>query len=452
MSVAAIPLVLETGALLGSVATEATGALLGEELATSVGGAVSTAVVNEAGKAIESGARSGYDYLFGEGSFQGLEDSVTKTYEDIKTAAGDVLEIRKSIENTGTITGGSVEKLNKDIETLNGGKVVKATVEFAKDFSALVSQGDYNALDSPDKLTIENNTRTVSSILSALSKTSPFYAYLATKLGDSLADFVVPTSEEYNKVASIYNGVLRTSEGDTGISMMSVTGDENTGYEFSALDETGTRQVWKYPEYNNYTVVPAIFGVYTGINSPNNALCLSGRSPGGVFVESYLDKIAFLHDVGYHDLGSFNAFSDYQLISRGAYGKANNLFIFPGELATANTAIAYFSTLGKLMRKMFGDNSNVSQKLPVQTQSGIIRLTEVPPIIQEIMKQIHDIEVVPEEIPIIQQQATIALKNPAVLRTSAGVTPELGTFGSVAVSSSNFLLRDLLNNLEIQLD
>lgn len=438
-----VPAIVEGGVLLGGVATDVLGGVIGETAGAAAGSAIGSAAVGEAGKAIESGARSGYDYLFGEGSFQGLEDSVTKTYEDIKTAAGDVLEIRKSIENTGAITGGSVEKLNKDIETLNGGKVVKATVEFAKDFSALVSQGDYNALDSPDKLIIENNTRTVSSILSTLSKTSPFYAYLATKLGDSLADFVVPTSEEYIKVASVYNG--------EGINMMSATGDENTGYEFSALDETGMRQVWKYPEYNNYTVVPAIFGVYTGINSPNNALCLSGTI-GGVFVESYLDKIAFLHDVGYHDLGSFNQFSDFQLISRAAYGKANNLFIFPNELATANTAIAYFSTLGKLMRKMFGDNSNVSQNLPVQTQSGIIRLTEVPPIIQEIMKQIHDIEVVPEEIPIIQQQATIALKNPAVLRTSAGVTPELGTFGSVAVSSSNFLLRDLLNNLEIQLD
>ena len=45
--------------------------------------------------------------------------------------------------------------------------------------------------------------------------------------------------------------------------------------EFYGLTERG-EVVWKYPYYNDYTVVPPLYGVWVGINSPNNSVPVYG--------------------------------------------------------------------------------------------------------------------------------------------------------------------------------
>ena len=130
------------------------------------------------------------------------------------------------------------------------------------------------------------------------------------------------------------------------------------GTEFYSVDETGKEWVWKYPIYNNYQNIVPIWGVYTGINSPNNSLPIAGNitaEDGTVFTkQSYLDRIAFQHDAMYHDLGTFNKFSDYVLISR--ISQNMDKMIFQGERETAQVALNYFSTLGTVVRKIYGDN------------------------------------------------------------------------------------------------
>lgn len=155
--------------------------------------------------------------------------------------------------------------------------------------ATLVSHGDYNSLDDPNDAIIENNTNTMNKIMNTLAKVNPFYAYLASKFMGKITDLVIPNTNDYKKVSTIYNGqglYEKTMElkavgfsFENGLSKAS-------NYEFSLIDKVGIRQVWKNPEYNNYVVIPPIWGVYTGINSPNNSLCLTGTLNGKT-VESF---------------------------------------------------------------------------------------------------------------------------------------------------------------------
>lgn len=113
--------------------------------------------------------------------------------------------------------------------------------------------------------------------------------------------------------------------------------------------------VWKYPEYNDYTVISPIWGTWTGINSPNNTVPVYGNYQGRP-QQSQLDKIAFIHDCLYHDYGSFNKFADSVLISYIDNGINKGIFVFPNELETAKVARTYFSTLGTVVRKIYGDD------------------------------------------------------------------------------------------------
>lgn len=422
-----IPFVVEGASYLGSLAAEETGS-------AAVGGAVSSGIVSEAGKVVESGTKSFVDSIFGDGTFDNLEKHVSDLYGTTKTLAGDIVGIEQSVED-GNLGSDQINKLNQDTKNFQNGHIVKATTEFVKDFSHLVSTGDYNALDDPSNEIITNNTSVISGVMDTLSRVNPFYAYLVSKFGDKLTDFVIPTNEDYQKVASVYNGVGLYDQ----MMQLEQTFD---GYEFSLIDEAGIKQVWKYPEWNTYPVIKPIWGVYTGLNSPNNALCLSG-SQNGKNVESFLDKIAFLHDVGYHELGSFNITSDYQLISRAKYGKDNGLFIFPNEAAIANVACSYFATIGSLTRRLFGDNA-VSQNVvnvgvnaaQVQTDSN----AKEAPLIHEIVQEIHGETLTTNDVADLQQQVKDTIKSSSSM------------IGSETVKSTNFALVSALNNLEIILE
>lgn len=400
-----IPLVAETASAVGS--------FIGEETGSSLLGAIATSEVGKkTNELIESGSKSFVDSIFGPGTFENLESSISQTYSSGKALAEDIYNVRDQVES-GQFGREQLNKLENDKEAFNKTGVVRGISEFSKDLSHLVSTGGYNALDSTNSV-IVNNQSIIANVLNTLARVNPFYSYLASKFNDKLSDFVIPTSEDYLKVASVYNG--------QGLYLQKMKLESfGSGYEFSILDEIGTPVIWKYPEYNNYTVVPPVYGTWTGINSPNNSLCLSG-SQGGQEVESFLDKIAFMHDVGYHDLGSFNEFSDYQLISRANYGRQNGLFIFPGELATAQVAISYFSTLGSLMRKMFGTTNDKSSE----------------PMIKEILTETVKLSEV--SIEEVKQSVTDTVKS---IPTS---------HGSDIVGNSNFELVSLINNLEISLN
>lgn len=386
-----IPFVAELAAEAGAVVTEATGYNV-------LGAIASSAIVKGSEKIAEEASRTFVDEIFGTGTFDNLENHILELYSDTYNAANTINEFKTSMESGNKTSQQQISNLINTGKKLDNSHIIKGTSNFVKDFSYLVSQGSYNSLDSSQAV-IENNQSTIQKVINTLSKVNPFYSYLASKFVGKLSDFVIPTDEEYLKVAEVYN-----AQGLYSRNMFIEKFDSN--YDFCLFDETGAKQVWKYPEYNNYVVVPPIFGVWTGINSPNNSLCLTGESNSKI-IESFLDKIAFLHDVGYHDKGSFNKFSDYQLISRAKYGKENNLFIFPGELATANIAIAYFSTLGILMRKMTGEDSIINSEL-------------IP-------------------VPLIEKELITTVKNSIPLQGSGDIT-------------NNFLLIDEINNLEIQLN
>jgi len=422
-------LFLEAGALAEEFIVAETGSsLLGAVAKT----ATNTAILQGA----EFLTKKAVDNIYGEGTFENLERDVNDFYQSGKDLVGEVGALMYDIKgyNDKDFTGISEKQLKglkEAREKFNENKFVKPYVqgaaEFAKDFAHIysgteVSTGNFEGSGSGLR-GIENNKSNVSKILNTLSRVNPFYAYLASKVSDKLTDFFAPDDPGYLKVASTYNGVGLYDRN-------MILEDLGAGnYEFSIIDEAGGRVVWKFPEYNTYTVVPPLYGTWTGINSPNNSLCLSG-TVNGVAVQSYLDKIAFMHDVGYHDLGSFNEFSDYQLISRALYGKENGLFIFPGEAAAANVAISYFSTLGKLMRKMFGPGAEAGG---VQGPSGVVEKS----IVAEAVSEISGVEVSED---IIKTELVDAVRS---IKTS---------YGSETVGTGNFALRTALDNLEVQIN
>ena len=397
----AIPLIAE---LAGTIGAEVAG-LTGSEL---LGTAAQGGVLGAVEQAVESGSKTIVDNIFGEGSFENLETFVSSNYTNYKNE----LELLGQL-NQGEINSQAfVKKYDEEQQRIKHAEEIKAQVKsnqaplsegvskYMSDFSSLASTGGYNVMQP----TIQNNS-VISNVLNTMSKINPLYSYISSKLVGKLADFVIPDSPEYIRVSSIYTGA--------GIGQASFRENGN-GFDIFNYDEIGEEQVWKLPEYNTYTVVPPVWGVWTGINSPNNSLPIGGVVDGKE-QQSYLDRIAMLHDIGYHDIGSFNEFSDYQLISRAKYGKDNGLYVFPGEEAIATSAIAYFSTLGVMVRKFFGPTD---------------------PLIKEIHEEIYNVPITDEEIVTIKETITNQVR-----RNQVG-----------KLTDSSYALRQALDSLEIQID
>ena len=410
-----IPFVAETAGAVGSVVGTETGSAL-------LAGVASSAVV----KGAESITSNIVDSIFGPNTFENLETSINELYGKTQKLGSDINKIKTSVETGERITGQDISTLKTSKEEFSNTAIVIGLSQFAKDFSHLVSQSDHDPLNQ--------NTSFITNILNNLSKINPLYAYLSSKFLNGVSDFVIPTNEEYLKVSRIYNG--------QGLYDQNMTTEKiGSNFDFSLIDETGTKIIWKYPFDNSSVVIPALYGVYVGLNSPNNSSVLSGTIDGK-FVESFLDKIAFFHDVSYlpkekGGYGAFNATGDYALISRIEYGRQNNLFIFPGELEYANIALSYFSTLGAVMRKLFGD-PNITPKLgSTASISGIVKQPSKEPLIKEIISEVYNVQV----------ENTIDIANKVVQETRNIPT----SYGSSEIGSSNFALRNLLNNLEIEL-
>ncbi len=242
-----------------------------------------------------------------------------------KTGINDTVEQAKLIMKirSGNFTN---EEIIKMMRTRSHNENAKDISKFVKEVSTK-SVGD-----------------SVPNILEKIKLTNPVYYLLASKMMDLTHDFVLPNDEEYQKVSSVYDGsvffkndVVKKEDGN-----------------FHGITEKG-ELVWKYPEYNNYTVIPSLWGYWVGISSINNEVPIYANYEDLV-VQSQLDKIAFAHDVLYHDNGLFNKFADYVLISYIDAGIKQGIFVLPNELETAKIARTYFSTLGILVRKIYGDD------------------------------------------------------------------------------------------------
>lgn len=414
-----IPVVTETATTIGVTATELTGS-------QAIGTAVTGGIISQVGQTLNEGLNTVVegttDYLFGEGSFEWFKDSIYEKYEDAK----DLLFIDPTNE----------EQVNQYIKKniKNNEDISKNVANFTNDLTVQL-----NKTQSLDNSTIAN-------ILNNLKKTNPVYFYLADKLMSKIGDFVIPKDEDYIKISQIYNG---NGLFEQNVKERPIQG----GAEFYSVDETDKEWVWKYPEYNStYTPIPALYGIFVGISSPNNRLPLGSylqkdivpdgftASPEDIqgeltWYQSYLCRIAFQHDIMYHDLGNFNKFADYVLIARIENGLTNNKFIYEGEKETAQVALNYFSTLGNVVRKIYGDT----------TSEGIIKN-----LYSDVYDVVLDNEQIEELKDITKIQLGTVVKNNDPIKEI--------TNGAIKMQQTNFIdpriseLIDEIQNLQFEID
>lgn len=322
------------GELVGGEAAAASGSAFVGDLATQAANSV-------VAQAVDSATSSIVDALFGQNAYENKKRDFYNSVADAQALGlltGDVSSESQILQK---IKDSNLSHSDIHVQVHN----------FARDFSEGVA---VQGLDLA--VPLEQNSG-LGDLLAKLSQSNPVYYYLVNKLLDKTGELVVPTDASYQSVAAVYNGAGLYDQ-------FTKEAFDGTNTVFSIVDEVGVLREWKYPEYNRYTVIPPLWGYWTGINSPNNQTPLRALV-GGQIRESYLDKIAMMHDIDYHDLGSFSLLADQKLIARAANGK--NLFVIPGEDLVANVAINYFSTLGAVMRKMLG---------PVGTDSVVKDLYE----------------------------------------------------------------------------
>lgn len=373
-------LIAGAGEFAGAATLEATGSAAAEQV---VGSTVSGAVANAIEGAIDTGISTVVDTLFGANAYENKKAQLYNTIEEAKALGlftdniGGEKEILQTIRDS----------------NLTENELMKHVHNYAHDFSDAVAKQEIN-LNIP----IDQNSA-LGDLFAKLSKANPVYYYLSNALLESTGSIVVPQNDpEYAAIAAVYNGSglyeQFTKQSFDGVNTV-----------FSIVNEAGDTVLWKYPEYNNYTVVPPLYGYWVGINSPNNHVPLQGFT-NGFIRESFLDKCAMMHDISYHDLGSFNKVGDYQLVSR--LSQNLDLLVLPGEKQVGLIAVNYFSSLGAISRRLMGP-------------------AEEEPIVKDLFKDVYGQEV---------------------------TTDDLNRFISTKVSygSTNDQLVSLINNLDIELD
>jgi len=161
----------------------------------------------------------------------------------------------------------------------------------------------------------------------ALKSISTFYPelnYLIPKLLDYQSGIVLPTTDQFKQIYSVYTG--RNISPDSVRQVIGADGLKT----FIGTDETG--QTYTYKENPNAFTVTPIWGTWTGPNSPNNSLPFT-----------LLDTFAYFHDCDYKDNGWFDLQGDLKFISR----LAQNLDrMGDDERVVAKFSINYFSTVG----------------------------------------------------------------------------------------------------------
>jgi hypothetical protein len=201
------------------------------------------------------------------------------------------------------------------------------------------------ALDTPEA---KSSATPLTKAYEIVVGSNPFLSYLMPSVSKFQAGLTLPTNEEYKKVAAVYNG--------KNLDYRNVLAAEVNGYmTFSARNEVGEVITWN-TEWNSHKVVPPLWGVWVGPNSPNN------KSP-----TSLLDLFAFFHDYSYHVYGNFNELGDYQLISR-VYQNLDRMSGSEREIAL--TTVKYFSTIGAAARAYAGNKGHMAYSQDSTNEKG----------------------------------------------------------------------------------
>lgn len=369
-----------------ALATATTSEAIGSDI---IGSAIVQKGVSVVSGVIEETIGNAVDAVYGQGTYENFEKGALDNYADAKLLG---------LLQQGDFSTQDIAKMITK-QQLSHKDIAKTTGDFINDLSR-ESIGD-----------------TIPNVLAKLEKVNPVYYYLANKMMDLTDDFVVPTNENYLKVSAIYNGsvffnndvVLRNGE-------------------YYGVNEGSFPFVWKL-SYNNYPVVPPIWGTWTGINSPNNKLPYSGIiEVDGVSVikQSQLDKISFSHDSLYKMFGSFNEFADDVLISYIQNGLEQGIFIFPNERETAIIALNYFSSLGKIVRAIYGDDKSEG-------------------IIASFYKDIYNVELTKEHIGVLRN--ILVNKPPTPITIDANTGEE---FGSCPIPDNS--LRDFIRAIDFEFE
>jgi hypothetical protein len=182
---------------------------------------------------------------------------------------------------------------------------------------------------------------------------NPSLAYLVPKViqyNESIKD-IAPTTDEYKKIAAVYNGKVIITQ----TVQMRIGADGLK--EFGGFDEVG--KISYYKENPKGFKLPTIQGIWTGPNSPNNALPIN-----------LWDTFSYYHDVDYHNNGWFDLQGDYKYISR----LTQNMDRFePDQLTLIKGTIAYFSTIGQTLSRLKGSLSTkvADEVIPDTTKDDI---------------------------------------------------------------------------------
>lgn len=440
----ALPLVSEASAAIGIAAAEITGI-------EAAGGIAAGVVLSQAGGAIESGISSGVDYIFGSGAYDNTLNSAKQVFEDSKELFNKFSN-SLSFDQSTNQQALNLKEASDLLKKYNIGprEVNHQISQYTTDLTEELLK---NGIDLSDPQLLDNNSN-VANIIRIIGALNPINYYISSKLLSKISELVIPNDPDFQLIYNKYNGKglynQNTNVNDRG---------------FTLVDENGDAMTWRY-DWNNHRVIPPIWGVFCGLNSPNNKGPIRGKvTVNGTeeIRDSYLDKISMLHDIDYHFM-PFSKWADYKLISRADQGK--NLFIFPNELETANVAISYFSTLGQIARNIYGDPKSeemFSKLRPVQAPNEQAP-NEQAPNTQESTEQSIPNEQPVSEQPVPDQEMSIfedlmtqtVEVSPTLLSSLKSEALELivaETEHSLEkVLNGNYKIRSLIDNLEIQLN
>lgn len=171
---------------------------------------------------------------------------------------------------------------------------------------------------------------TVGAITETL-KVNPHFISVSKELNGFYSS-VIPKTEEYTQLASVYNG--------RNLTLYNCIGrfdKVSNGMVFTLIDELNDRVELKE---NKGFVLPSIYGVFVGPYSRNNSNPIS-----------LLDLFAAFHDQDYTQNGFFDKTGDYKLISRISQ---NYDRMIPAEKPAAKIALGWFSTMGVSIGSLIG--------------------------------------------------------------------------------------------------
>lgn len=374
-------LIMGAGEIVGTTTTEVVGS---ETLGTIAGSTVAGELTGIVEGAIDTATSTVVDALFGPDAYENKKKQLYNSIEEAKSL--------------GLFSGniGSEKEILQTIKDSNytENEIINQIHNYIHDFSDEVSKkGLTNKLGKQ----LEQNS-VIGDIFAKLSQSNPIYYYLSNALLESFSDIVIPQNDPYyQEIATVYNG--------KGLYDKFVkTSFDGTNSIFSAVDEIGQPIFWN-TSYNTYIVVPPIWGIWTGINSPNSSPPVTGFVDGKIR-QSWLDFCAFAHDISYHDWGSFNKKGDYILISR--ISQNLDWLVFPGERQIGIIAVDYFSSLGAVARKLMG---------PVEEE----------PIVKKLIKDVYGVDVIDDDLERFRNT-------------------------KIAIGDTNTNLINMINNLDLELD